>query len=123
MKWFLVIIIPLLVYIGLGWIVSDIYLSFQNVGEMSIFEYENIRLWIYNIVATVYIFIINAMIDFDQLIDANSAEDYFIWFLIALPLIMAFVMQYIPISVGAALLNFIICILDMWFCSAMLVSD
>lgn len=122
MKWFLVIIIPLLVYIGLGWIVSDIYLSFQDVGKMTIFEYENIRLWIYNIVATVYIFIINAMIDFDQLIDANSAEDYFIWFLIALPLILAFIMQYIPISIGAALLNSIICILDMWFCSAMLVS-
>ncbi len=107
MKWIVIIIVPVLVYVGLGWIASDIYFSFIDTSDITIRDYENARFWIYNIIACIYLLITGpSRCDPD-------VEDWIDGFRF-LPIGLAYLMtSIIPVSLGATLLNFLICVIEM----------
>lgn len=120
MKWVLVIIVPILVYVGLGWIVSDIYFSMSDTSNLTIHEYNMTQAWIRSIIASVYIYIV-LQIEEGWNIDFN--DEITPWIFIAVPLVAAFAMNFIPVSAGSAWLLLLICILDMMWCTAILAAD
>lgn len=108
MKWFVAIIVPILVYLGIGWIVKDIYFSIVADNGMTLKEVFNAEIYVYDIIAMLYCVIIAIFFDSDL-------SDYLWW----IPLAMAFITVHIlPISIGATILNSIVCIIVMICCTA-----
>lgn len=117
----LALIVPILIYGGLGWIVSDIYFSMADIEKMTIHEYNMTILWIRNIICSLFCYIVLQIKDNWRNIDFDS--DIFSWVLVVIPLVLAYVMNYIPVSAGAGWLILIVCLLDMMFCEAWCVAD
>lgn len=105
MVWIIWFFIPVIIYFLVGWACTSIYMSFLNpteIAQMTIFEYEMIRVWVYDIVAAIYIVIIGLLADDDD-------EKYNIYGLVVL--VTAFIVTNIlPPSLGAAIINALICI-------------
>ena len=120
MKWLLIIIVPILVYVGLGWIVADIYFSMVDTADMSIRDYNETRIWIYNIISVVYMKIIGSYIPIRK---RDSDVDDWLSGLSYIPLGLAFIMQLIPISNGAAWLNLLLCTIEMMIYTFLTVAD
>ena len=120
MKWLFVIIVPIFVYVGLGWIVADIYFSIVDTADMSIRDYNETRVWIYNIIAVIYMKIIGSYIPCRK--NNSDVDDWLSW-LSYIPLGLAFIMQLIPISNGAAWVNLLVCTIEMMIYTFLTVAD
>ena len=56
MKWFIAVLVALLVYFGLGWVIKDITYSMMNISDKATLEeIANIDLIVYAVLAGVYI--------------------------------------------------------------------
>jgi len=99
------LVIGALVYLGGGWIVYDIYRSFDPV-EMNetLQDVEMKKLEIYAYVVIGYFFLLGLIFDlFDKV-------KGFFWIAFIPLLLMTLLKLVIPMSVGAAIINSIICI-------------
>lgn len=97
------ILIALVIYVGLGWIIKDIFFSmFKVSGNTTIDEIYNYEIWIYAVIGTVYNFYISR----------NNTNDGWIMENIPLaPIYSAIIFTgVLPMGVGASLLNTVICL-------------
>lgn len=111
MKVIIGLILSCIVYFGLGWIVYDIYTSIYPIeGSTLISDIYLNEILCYNGVACAFNF---ALIIFSK---QNFWEDYeFTAIIIGFsPLVLYYVLKIIlPMSIGAALINTILCIISM----------
>lgn len=104
-KYILAIIIPLIVYFGIGWIAKDIYFSiWEIVDSTTLEEIYNKEILVYACVAVGYIILCHIILD------DNSPVGGMV-FAGAFPVVGYILCVYVlPISEGAAILNTILCI-------------
>lgn len=104
-KYILAIIIPLIIYFGIGWIAKDIYFSiWEIVDSTTLEEIYNKEVLVYACVAVGYIILCYIILD-------NNSSDGVMAFAGALPIAGYILCVYVlPISEGAAILNTILCI-------------
>ena len=97
------VLIALAVYIGLGWIVKDIFFSvFKVSGDTTLNEIYNYEIWIYAVISAIYNFFIGR----------DDVNDGWIWENIPLvPIYSAILFTFaLPMGVGASLLNTVLCL-------------
>lgn len=104
-KYILAIIIPLIVYFGIGWIAKDIYFSiWEVVDSTTLEEIYNKEVLVYACVAVGYIILCSLI-----LMDEDNIGGFV--FAGAFPVAGYILCVYVlPISEGAAILNTILCI-------------
>lgn len=119
-KFILAIIIPLIVYFGIGWIAKDIYFSMWKISDnTTIQEIYNKELFIYGCVALGYVFICHNILD-------NNNNDLTNGMILAgsLPIIGYILCAYVfPMSEGAAILNTALCIIGQIIASVFFVKE
>jgi len=99
-KYILAIIIPLIIYFGIGWIAKDIYFSIWEIVDSTTLE----EILVYACVAVGYIILCHIILD------DNSPVGGMV-FAGAFPVVGYILCVYVlPISEGAAILNTILCI-------------
>lgn len=113
MRYVLAVIIPLIIYFGIGWIAKDIYFSMWEItASTTIRDIYNKEIFIYCCVAVGYIFICFQITD----------ELVMIYFG-AVPVIAYILCAYIfPMSEGAALLNSILCVVVLIYASMLVAT-
>ena len=117
-KFILAIIIPLIVYFGIGWIAKDIYFSMWEISDnTTIQEIYNKELFIYGCVALGYVFICYNILDDSDLTNGMILAG-------ALPVIGYVLCAYVfPMSKGAATLNTALCVIGQIIASAFFVKE
>ena len=112
------IIIPLIVYFGIGWIAKDIYFSMWEISDnTTIQEIYNKELFIYGCVALGYVFICYNILDDSDLTNGMILAG-------ALPVIGYVLCAYVfPMSKGAAILNTALCVIGQIIASAFFVKE
>ena len=99
MKTIAVIIIPFIVYFGLGWLAKDIYFSFNEItGYTTMKEIYNGEIIAASILCVIY----------NTLCEIIGKENIVSTILCGLPIVSAFIFVMLPMSTAAAVINSII---------------
>ena len=84
MKWFIAVLVALLVYFGLGWVIKDITYSMMNISDKATLEeIANIDLIVYAVLAGVYIilclgYLMEKVNDSDELFNKYIKEQFIV---------------------------------------------
>ena len=112
----LAIIISLVVYLGGGWCAYNIYMSFQDIDNMTIQSLYSSEILTYNIVAIAFSVLFGSLAEGK----GHSFSDSFPYIIIGLPLVMwALCVYVLPISYGASILNTVVNIIVLCVCCVM----
>ena len=97
MKWFIAVLVALLVYFGLGWVIKDITYSMMNISDKATLEeIANIDLIVYAILCLGYL--MEKVNDSDELFNKYMK-------VVLLPIAAYCISRYlIPPSIGSAIL-------------------
>ena len=104
MKWFIAVLVALLVYFGLGWVIKDITYSMMNISDKATLEeIANIDLIVYAVLAGVYIILCLGYL----MEKVNDSDELFNKYMkvVLLPIAAYCISRYlIPPSIGGAIL-------------------
>ena len=104
MKWFIAVLVALLVYFGLGWVIQDITYSMMNISDKATLEeIANIDLIVYAVLAGVYIILCLGYL----MEKVNDSDELFNKYMkvVLLPIAAYCISRYlIPPSIGSAIL-------------------
>lgn len=104
MKWFIAVLVALLVYFGLGWVIKDITYSMMNISDKATLEeIANIDLIVYAVLAGVYIILCLGYL----MEKVNNSDELFNKYMkvVLLPIAAYCISRYlISPSIGSAIL-------------------
>ena len=104
MKWFIAVLVALLVYFGLGWVIKDITYSMMNISDKATLEeIANIDLIVYAVLAGVYIILCLGYL----MEKVNDSDELFNKYMkvVLLPIAAYCISRYlIPPSIGSSIL-------------------
>ena len=113
MKWFIAVLVALLVYFGLGWVIKDITYSMMNISDKATLEeIANIDLIVYAVLAGVYIILCLGYL----MEKVNDSDELFNKYMkvVLLPIAAYCISRYlIPPSIGSAILFYLLNICGM----------
>lgn len=103
MKWFIAVLVALLVYFGLGWVIKDITYSMMNISDKATLEeIANIDLIVYAVLAGVYIILCLGYL----MEKVNDSDELFNKYMkvVLLPIAAYCISRYLIPSIGSAIL-------------------
>lgn len=104
MKTAIAVIVPFIVYFGLGWLAKDIYFSFNEItGYTTMKEIYNGEIIAASILCVIY----------NTLCEIIGKESLVSTILCGLPIVLAFIFVMLPMSTTAAVINSIISLILM----------